>query len=128
MVETRVGARGERRLTAHGKEHVVLLTNRALAEAERTTGKGVLELARAGTNETISMRDVAGLLQAGLDAGRQEQGLRGRAMARHSNGDGDAWDLLDALGFGQVAGAVLEALAEVLFYAPEGEDASPPSP
>jgi len=121
MAETRAGARGERQLTVGERSFTVLLTNRALADAERATGKSALVLAKAGASETISVADVAALLQAGLDAGRREEGLPGRAMAPH-----DAWGLMDALGFGPVMVAVLEALAEVLFYRPETEEAAGP--
>ena len=122
MAQIDVGARGERTLTVGEKAHTILLTNRALAEAERALGKSVMQVARDGISERVSITDIAKLLQVGLDAARRDQGLPGRAMPPD-----DAWGILDVLGFGTVAGAVLEALSDVLFYNPEREDGGPPA-
>lgn len=117
------GARGEGYLELEGESYVVLFTNRALADAERATGKTVMQLMAAAQGNAIGMGDVAHLLAVGLEYARREH--RNRTGGYTAN---DAWRLLDQLGFATVAAVVLEALAAVMSYrpGPGKEDASPP--
>lgn len=116
------GARGEGYLDLDGETYVVLFTNRALADAERATGKTVMQLMAAVQNNLIGMGDIAHLLAIGLEYARREH--RSRAGSYNVN---DAWRLLDQLGFATVAAVVLEALAAVMSYRPNREDVNPPA-
>lgn len=120
------GARGEGYLTVEGEQIPILFTNRALAEAEQMTGKGVLQLVREAKDGDMSIGDTANLLRVGLEHARRESGSGHKAYTML-----DAWRFLDVLGFGAVAAAVLEAVAAVLAYGPTiaQEDAdNPPGP
>lgn len=120
------GARGESILTVGEQEYRILLTNRALAEAEKLTGKSTVALARDAQQMDISLNDLAILLRSGMEAARRDGGNHGRSVLPT-----DAFDLLDAAGFTKCAVAVIEALAEVLAYDPDDEggeaEANPPA-
>lgn len=114
------GARGEAYLELDGETYVILFTNRALADAERATGKSVTQL--AGQAEALGIGDVAHLLAVGLEWGRRE----GRQSNPGYNAN-DAWRLLDQLGFAVCLEAVLTALAAVLVYRPTKAQDGPPA-
>lgn len=115
------GARGEGRLqTPSGVEVVVLFTNRALAEAERATGKSVLQLADAGRGTGLGIGDLANLLAIGMEFARREAGTGGPRITL-----GNAYSILDEVGFVKVAQVVLEALATVLSYGAGESDEDP---
>lgn len=110
------GARGEAVLTVGDEQIAVLFTNRALAEAERATGKTILQLARAASASELGMGDTAQLLHCGMEAARREARPGGRSYTIN-----DAWRVLDQLGFGRVAVAIMEAIVAVLSYNSEAK-------
>lgn len=117
------GARGEGYLELDGETYAILFTNRALADAERATGKSVMQLMSAAQANAIGINDVVHLLAVGLEYARRE----GRTRPTGYNAN-DAWRLLDQLGFATVAAVVLEALAAVMSYRPGGRaEGSPPA-
>jgi hypothetical protein len=103
------GARGEAFIEVDGERLAVLLTNRALSEVEKATGKTVLELARGAEN--TGMSEAAQLLRAGLEYGRRDARNGGRQVTLD-----DAWRIMDQLGFVPVVEVVLKALADVLAF------------
>ncbi|MFH0902333.1 MAG: GTA-gp10 family protein [Pseudomonadota bacterium] len=116
------GARGEGYLDLDGETYAVLFTNRAIAEAEKATGKGILQLLNGFRNDTTGVIDLVQLLAVGLEAARREG--RSRAGGYNIN---DAWRLLDQLGFATVAEVVFGALADVMSYRPKRETSDPPA-
>lgn len=116
------GARGEGLLTVDGETYAVLFTLRALADAERATGKTVMQLMTMAQAGAFGVGDLAQLLTIGLEYARRE----GRTRAAGFNLN-DAWRLLDQLGFTPVATVVIEALTAVMTYAPAKEGAGPPA-
>jgi hypothetical protein len=110
------GARGEALLEVDGESYPILFTNRALAEAEQRTGKTITALARGAAQGALGVGDVAALLLTGMEAGRKDARISRKAYTMV-----DAYDLLDRLGFGKVAGAVFEAIGAVLAYDPDEE-------
>ncbi len=116
------GARGEGILKlAGGQERAVLFTNRALADAERLTGKSVLQLLAATQGMQLGMSDTAVLLQVGMEHARREARPSGKAITL-----ADAYEVMDQVGFAPVARVVMEALAAVLSYAAEPAEAESP--
>ena len=111
------GARGEGYLELDGEQYPVLFTLRALADAERLTGKTVLQLMAAAQSNSMGVGDLAQLLAVGMEYARRENSGRGKAYNAN-----DAWRLLDELGFGPVAVVVFEALAAVMSYRREGRN------
>lgn len=103
------GARGEEYIDTEGQQYPVLFTNRALAEAERLLGKGIMQIAMAIDN--IAVTDVARLAVIGLEHARKD-----RKDARRSYTLDDAYGLLDEFGVVPVATAVYNAMAAVLNY------------
>ncbi len=110
----RTGARGEAFVAYDGQELPLLLTNRALAEAEKATGRTVVQIAQAAQTGAIGMSDIAELLRAGLEYGRRDAGTQRKPYTLN-----DAWDVMDALGFARCAEIVIGALAAVLSYRPD---------
>lgn len=111
------GARGEGTIQYQGETLPVLLTNRAIAEAEKATGKTMVQLARSSD---IGMGDVVHLLRAGLEYGRRDANLRRQVYSVD-----EAYDVMDELGFTTCAKVVLGALADVIAYQ-GAESAVPP--
>ena len=116
------GARGEGILTLEGQQYPVLFTLRALADAERATGKTVLQMMAAVRSNGLGVADVAALLAIGLEHARREH--RAGTGGHNLN---DAWRLLDNLGFSAVAAVVVEAMTVVMTFQPAGESADPPA-
>ena len=110
------GARGEGTVEFQGQTLPVLLTNRAIAEAEKATGKTMIQLAQAGSTGNIGMNDIVQLLRAGLEYGRRDADIKRQVYSVD-----DAYDVLDELGFAPCAKVVILALSDVLSY--RGEDA-----
>ena len=115
------GARGEATIQTPDGEARILFTNKALADAERATGKTVLELAGGARDGKLGVGDIAQLLLVGMEAARRDARTGGRSHILN-----DAWAVLDAVGFGTAAAAVIEAMAAVLNYEPGGEGESDP--
>jgi len=105
------GARGEQIVTDHdGNEWRLLFTNRAISEAEQTTGRSVIAVTRGFDDGSSGITELAQLIRAGLTAARRDgQGGRAASMT-------DAFNLLDALGFEKAAVAVMGGIAAVLTY------------
>lgn len=118
------GARGEAHLTVDGEQRAVLFTNRALADAERQTGKTILQLMRGVQSNDLGMSDIVQLLQVGMEHARRADHSSTRAYTLN-----DAWLVLDTCGFGTVAAAVFEAIGAVMAYdGQKGDaDANPPA-
>lgn len=112
------GARGEAVIEVPGREPVtILFTNRALADAERATGKSVLELAQGAGDGRLGVGDIARLLHVGMESARRDARTGGRSYSVN-----DAFSILDAVGFAAVSAAVMEAIAAVLSYDPNEEE------
>lgn len=116
-----MGARGEGVLVVDGREVRVLFTNRALARAETALGKTVLEIANEARDGRIGMNDTVRLLLAGMEAARRDEGAGGKPSSVD-----DAYEVMDACGFTEVARVVIEALAAVLSYDGKEKDEHPP--
>ncbi len=104
------------------RTYTLLYTNRALADAERATGKTITEIARGMSAGSVGVGDVAQMLLVGLEHARRETRARGRSYTLT-----DAWGILDQAGFTSVAAAVMEAVGAVLTYSPGGEDEDEPA-
>lgn len=104
-------ARGERTFQAGDKSVTVLFTNRALANVERTLGKGIVGVAQGLLDGRSGLTEVAILLQAGMEAARIDARAGGAKVTLT-----DAYDVLDLIGFSTVASPVMEAVAAVLGY------------
>lgn len=103
------GARGERVIAGEAGEVRVLFTNRAIAEVEQVTGKSIIDIAQGFQEARSGVREVGTLLRAGMEAARRDARSGGRAVTLD-----DAFEVMDDVGFGVAATAVMEAVAEVL--------------
>lgn len=110
-----MGARGEGTIQAGDREVSVLFTNRALADAEKAIGRGIIGVAQGFQDGRSGVGDVAHLLQAGMEAARRDERRGGRSVTIQ-----DAYEVLDKAGFTAVANAVMLAVAAVLEY--DGRD------
>lgn len=115
------GARGEGIIRVGDNERAVLFTNRALADAERLTGKTVLQLLAETQTMQLGMSETAILLQVGLEHARRESRPGGKAINLN-----DAYALMDEVGFASVVRVVMEALSTVLTYSAEPAEAEDP--
>jgi hypothetical protein len=105
------GARGEATIQAGEREVTILFTNRALAEAEGQIGKSIIGVAQGFAEGTTGIRDIAYLLQAGMEAARRDARAGGKVVTLN-----DAYQVLDAVGFTAVSVAVMEAVSAVLSF------------
>lgn len=105
------GARGEAIIQAGGREVRALFTNRSLAEAEQKTGRGILALSRGFITGHCGITEVAALLCAGMEAARRDARAGGSCVTLD-----DAYDVLEAAGYSQVARVVMEAVTVVLSF------------
>lgn len=113
------GARNETIITEpDGREHRLLFTNRALAEAERTTGKSMLEVLDGFAINRSGINELAHMMRAGLESARRDGRAGGKAHTLN-----DAFDILDAVGFPRVLEKVLESVGAVLGYGADDEPA-----
>lgn len=111
-----MSARGEGTIQAGERVVQVLFTNRALAEAEKELGRGIIGVVQTFV-ESGGIADVAALLRAGMEGARRDQRQGGRPVTIL-----DAYEVLDEAGFGAVADVVMTAVAAVLGYG-SGDDA-----
>lgn len=118
------GARGEATFDCGGETYTLLYNNRALADAEARTGKGILAIVDEVRGGKLSVRDTADLLVAGLEAARRDQ----RAPHKPYTPE-HAFAILDELGLARVVQVVMSAVADCVGYTAEGdaEAANPPS-
>jgi hypothetical protein len=112
-----MGARGEAYLTVDGQETPLLLTNRALANAERTIGRSILLVLREAASVALGINETAALLCEGLEQARRE----GRTRAQPYRMD-EAWQVMDQVGYSNAMRAVMLALTAVLNYEPAAGD------
>lgn len=116
-----MGARGETTLQVDGREVRLLFTNRAIADVEQRLGRNIIGMLQGFAQGETGMTEVVTMLRVGMEAARQDARESGPAVAMNT-----AWKVMDEVGFGQVAAAVMEAVAAVLSYdgaqADEGED------
>lgn len=103
-------ARGEGIINANGREVVLLFNNRALANAEKELGKGIVEVI-GSFQSGGSVGDIAILLRHGMEAARRDQRVGGRPVSMV-----DAYAVMDEAGFTAVAASIMEAVAAVLSY------------
>lgn len=106
-----IGARNEAIIQAGEREYRLLFTNRALAEAERTSGISILALVNGFVENTSGINELAHLVRAGLEAARKEAREGGRPYTLNQ-----AFEIFDEVGFAPVLQTVLEAVSEVLSY------------
>jgi hypothetical protein len=111
------GARGDVSIQDGDHEVRLLYTNRALGNTERALGKSVIAVAQVFGTGGCGIYDVAQLLLAGMEAARQEARATGRAHTL-----GDAYAVMDRVGFSKAANAVMEGIAMVLSYGTETPD------
>jgi hypothetical protein len=88
-----------------------LFTNRAVAVAESSTGKGIIGLLQGFESGTTGIGDVAHLLAAGLEAARRDAHAGGRPVTLD-----DAYRIMDQVGFAETSRCVVEAISAVLSY------------
>lgn len=118
-----VGARGEGILQVGDGEVRVLFTNRALAEIEQ---KLQLKLKLLSSGDAISefllglgVGDMAQVLQVGMEAARHDARAGGRSVTL-----ADAYRVLDEVGIVQVSAVCVEAIAAVLAFGVNSEEAN----
>lgn len=116
-----MSARGEGSITLENREVTVLFTNKALAQAEKNTGKSVIGIANGFSTGTAGIGDLAHLLQAGMEAARREARIGGRPVSLN-----EAYDVLDEIGFAAGAEVVMTAVAAVLGYSRDDEAEAAP--
>jgi hypothetical protein len=116
------GARGEGILQLDDGEVRVLFTNRALAEIEQ---KLALKLKLLSGESAISefllglgVGDTAQVLQVGMEAARHDARAGGRSTTLS-----DAYRVLDEVGIVQVSTVLVEAIAAVLTFGVNSEEA-----
>ena len=116
-----MAVRAEQTIDADGREVRLLYTNRALADIEQQTGKSVIQIAQGFTAGNSGITDVAHALRAGMEAHRRDSRVGGKPVTME-----DAYQVMDAVGFAEVAAVVMGAVAEVIGYS--GKDGSPNAP
>lgn len=112
-----VGARGEGIIRTEEAEYRILFTNRAIAEAESATGKGIIGLLQGFQIGTTGLGDVARLLAAGLEAARRDAHAGGRPLTID-----DAYRIMDEVGFAECTRVTVEAVSAVMAYKGETAD------
>jgi hypothetical protein len=110
------GARGESLIETKERAYPILLTNRALAEAEKALGKSVMAIGQEAQRGEISLGDTAELLRIGLEYGRRED-----KWSKDPVRSPLAYEILDEVGFQPVASMMLGCLLEVLTYDPKNQ-------
>jgi hypothetical protein len=116
-----MGARGEGVVTLpDGNEVPVLFTNRALVEVEQATQKSILSLSREFEQGVFRIGDVAQLMLVGMRAARRDARTGGAAPTIN-----DVYEILDQVGFSEVARVAVSAVAEVLSFSADDEGADP---
>jgi len=96
------GARGEAIIQAGDREVRILLTIRALVEAEKQSGKGLSAIL---SKEGFGIQETAILLCAGMEAARRDARLGGPRITIN-----DAYDVLTEVGWQAASEAVLLAV------------------
>ncbi len=116
-----LGARGEGVIQVEDgtsgttQEYHILFTNRAIAEAESSTGKGIIGLLQGFQIGTTGIGDVAHLLAAGLEAARRDARAGGKPFTL-----AEAYGIMDQVGFVEVARVTMKAIEAVMGYKADG--------
>ncbi len=105
------GARGEETIQAGDREVRVLFTNMALADVERKLGRSIVAVARGFVAGDTGVGDVVELLRAGMEAARRDAGEPGPTITLNH-----AYQVMDQVGFGETAAAVMKAIDTVISY------------
>jgi hypothetical protein len=92
-------------------EYRILFTNRAIAEAESSTGKGIIGLLQGFQTGGTGIGDVAHLLAAGLEAARRDAHAGGKPFTL-----AEAYQIMDQVGFAEVTRVTVEAISAVMSY------------
>lgn len=111
------GARGESTLNVGKREIKLLYTNRALADAEKELGKGIVGILQGFRDGGAGINEIAVLLKTGMEAARRDGQWGGKRVQTT-----DAYDVLDQVGFAGVTAKVMEAVAAVISYDGEKEE------
>lgn len=93
------------------EEYQALFTTRALADAEARIGKSMTVVLLGFSTGKSGVREIALLLQSGLEAHRRSRGSDGQPISYD-----DACEVLDMVGINTAAEAIGEAVAAVLNY------------
>jgi hypothetical protein len=109
-----MSARSETTIFTDDNEVKLLYTNRALANAEKLMGKSVIQVAQGFADGESGITEMAMLLQAGMAEYKRDARVGGKPITVE-----DAYDVMDSVGFTEVAQVVMEAIAEVLVFAKE---------
>lgn len=106
------------------EEYRALFTTRALADAEGRIGKSITTVIQGFITGKSGVREIALLLQAGLEAERRSQGGQGDPVTYD-----DACDVIDMVGITPAAEALGEAVAAVMDYGqPKTKPEAEPEP
>ena len=117
-----MGARGETTIETAARAYPFLLTNRALADIEKTLNKSIMVIGQRARDVDFSVTDTAVILQIGLEYARREQHWSTEPVRSPL-----AFAILDELGFQPVANAVLQCVLDVMSYEPKGDADNPPA-
>lgn len=106
-----MGARSEQVIQLEEREVKLLFTNRALADAETQLGKTVIAIAQGFQAGQSGLVDVATLLRVGMEAARRENHDSSKPVSLQ-----DAYEVMDAVGFAEVASVVMNSVADIIGY------------
>jgi hypothetical protein len=111
-----MSARGESTIKVGDREVPILFTNRALLNAEKQTGKGIIGILNGFVEGTSGLGDLVALLRCGMEAARLDARRGGKPISNE-----DAIDIIDAIGFTEAIVPVMEAVSVVISYASQAE-------
>lgn len=104
--------RGEAFIELDGEQQVgMLFTIRAISQAEKKIGTGILALIAETQAGTVGMEAVATLLQCGVMAYRNENGGKSKQATLEY-----AYDVIGAAGYSHAVEVIFEAIADALSY------------
>lgn len=106
-----MAARGERTIVCDDGTIDILMTNRALLEAERLAGQSVMMMSRGLITGTSGVAQILALLRAGMEAARRDSGERPIKVS-----ETEALAVLDKAGLTNVTTLIVEAIAAVIGY------------
>ena len=93
------------------EEYRALFTTRALADAEQRIGKSMTQVLNGFVSGRSGVREIALLLQAGMEAERRASKSGGAPVSY-----GDACDVIDLVGINPAAESLNNAIVAVLSY------------
>lgn len=101
-------------------EILLLYSNRAIADAERLMGKGIIGVLNGFETGQSGVNEIAALLAAGMEAARRYYRLGGKRVTLNQ-----AFEIMDQIGFTVAMANVFEAVGEVIAFEPEDEESDP---